>query len=184
MNYGISMTTGKKIKAGFEAIGGADHFVTSTNTYNDGQWHYVVLTNDGANVTLYVDGIQVGSKSTAGASAESSGTKAVRVGANSRVTPPGNFFTGEVDEVRVWNDDLTAQQVSDASAGTSFNIADQVLHLPFGSSPPIANNQNVILLKNTAKSITLTATDPDSTTLSYKVVTQPENGTYQARLPT
>ena len=141
MNYGISMTTGKKIKAGFEAIGGADHFVTSANTYNDGQWHYVVLTNDGANVTLYVDGMQVGSKSTAGASAESSGTKAVRVGANSRVTPPGNFFTGEVDEVRIWNDDLTAQQVSDAFAGTSFNIAEQVLYLDF-SSASLANGYN------------------------------------------
>jgi hypothetical protein len=53
------------------------------------------------------------------------------VGANSRVTPPGNFFTGEVDEVRVWNDDLTAQQIADAFAGTSFNTAEQVLHLQF-----------------------------------------------------
>jgi hypothetical protein len=31
------------------------------------------------------------------------------VGANTRVTPPGNFFTGEIDEVGVWNNDLTAQ---------------------------------------------------------------------------
>ncbi len=52
-------------------------------------------------------GVQVGTKSTLGASPESSGTKPVRIGANSRVTPPGNFFTGEVDEVRVWIDDLT-----------------------------------------------------------------------------
>ena len=65
--------------------------------------------------------VQVGTKSTSGASPETSGTKPVRVGANSRITPPGNFFTGEVDEVRVWNDDLTTQQVTDAFAGTSFN---------------------------------------------------------------
>lgn len=70
-------------------------------------------------------------KSTAGASPESSGTKPVRVGANSRVTPPTtNFFTGEVDEVRVWNNDLTAQQVADAFAGV-FNTDDQVLYLDF-----------------------------------------------------
>ena len=43
-----------------------------------------------------------------------------------------NFFTGEVDEVRVWNDDLTAPQAADAFAGTSFNTGAQVLHLPFG----------------------------------------------------
>jgi hypothetical protein len=105
----------------------------SVNTYNDGQWHYAVVTNDGSTVRLYIDGQQVGTKSTAGASPETSGTKPVRVGANSRVTPPTNFFTGEVDEVRVWNNGLTAQQVADAFAG-NVNTAGQVLYLPFGSA--------------------------------------------------
>jgi hypothetical protein len=128
------MTSAEFIKVGFETSTGADQFVTSMNTYNDAQWHYAVVTNDGTNLRLYIDGVQVGSKSTAGASPESSGTKPVRIGANSRVTPPGNFFTGEVDEVRIWNDDLTAQQVSDAFAGTSFNTAEQVLHIDFSSA--------------------------------------------------
>ena len=56
------------------------------------------------------------------------------MGANSRVTPPGNFFTGEVDEVRVWNDDLTVHQVTDAFSGTSFNTGKQVLFLDFSST--------------------------------------------------
>ena len=47
--------------------------------------------------------------------------------------PPTNFFTGEVDEIRVWNDDLTAQEVSNAFAGTNFNTGDQVLYLDFTS---------------------------------------------------
>ena len=50
------------------------------------------------------------------------------------VTPPGDFFTGEVDEVRVWNDDLTTQQVSDAFAGSSFNTGEQALYLSFSTS--------------------------------------------------
>jgi len=133
MNYGIWMTSTEQIKAGFETGGGGDRFVTSVNTYNDNQWHYAVVTNDGSTVILYIDGVQVGTTSTSGASPESTGTKPVRVGANSRVTPPGNFFTGEVDEVRVWNDDLTAQQAADAFAGTSFNEPDQVLYLDFSS---------------------------------------------------
>jgi len=133
-NYQISMTSAERIKVGFETSTGADQFVTSGNTYNDGQWHFAVVTNDGSNLRLYIDGVQVAVKSTGGASPESSGTKPVRVGANSRVTPPGNFFTGEVDEVRVWNDDLTAQQVADAFSGSSFNTAEQVLYLPFTSS--------------------------------------------------
>jgi hypothetical protein len=56
------------------------------------------------------------------------------MGVNSRVTPPGNFFTGEVNEVRVWNDDLTVQQVTDAFTGTSFNTAEQVLFLGLSST--------------------------------------------------
>jgi hypothetical protein len=184
LNYGIWMTSAEKIKAGFETSSGADQYVTSANKYNNGQWHYAMVTNDGSAVRLYIDGAQVASKSTSGASPETSGTKPVRVGANSRITPPGNLFKGEVDEVRIWNDDLTGQQRADAFSGTSFNIDEQVLHLAFGSnSPPIANNQAITLNKNTQQSITLTATDPNNDALTYAVVTQPTHGTLTGTAP-
>ena len=184
MNYGIWMTKSEKITAGFESTSAADYFVTSTKTYNDNQWHHVVVTYGGSTVILYIDGVQVGIKSTRGASAETAGTKPVRVGANSRVTPPGNLFTGQVDEVRVWNDDLTLQQVTDAFAGTSFNTAEQVLYLPFGSNnPPIANNQAVTVNKNTQQAITLTATDSNNDPLTYAVLTQPARGTLTGTAP-
>ena len=184
MNYGIWMTKSEKITAGFESTSAADYFVTSTKTYNDNQWHHVVVTYGGSTVILYIDGVQVGIKSTRGASAETAGTKPVRVGANSRVTPPGNLFTGQVDEVRVWNDDLTLQQVTDAFAGTSFNTAEQVLYLPFGSNnPPIANNQAVTFNKNTQQAITLTATDSNNDPLTYAVLTQPGRGTLTGTAP-
>ena len=183
LNYGIWMTSTEQIKAGFETSSGADQYVTSVNTYNDGQWHYAVVTNDGSTVRLYIDGVQVATKSTSGASPESSGTKPVRVGANSRVTPPGNFFTGDIDEVRVWNDDLTAQQVANAFAG-SFSTVGQILHLPFGSnSPPVANNQALTVNKNTQQAITLTATDPNNDPLTYTIVTQPIHGTLTGTAP-
>jgi Concanavalin A-like lectin/glucanases superfamily/F5/8 type C domain len=133
LNYAIWMNSEEQVKAGFEASNGADYIVTSPRAYNNNIWHYTVVTYDGATVKLYVDGVQVATKSTGGASPDSSGTQPVRVGANSWKTPPGDFFTGEVDEVRVWNDDLTTQQVSDATAGTSFNTAEQVLYLSFSN---------------------------------------------------
>jgi hypothetical protein len=84
--------------------------------------------------------VQVAGKSTSGASPDSSGTKPVRVGANGRVAQPtSNFFIEVVDEVRVWKDNLSPTEVSNAFSGTSFNPADQVLHLDFSSavlSPP------------------------------------------------
>jgi hypothetical protein len=131
LNYGIWMNSAEQVKAGFETSSGADQFVTSSNSYNDGQWHYAVVTNNGANLILYIDGVQAAIKSTSGASPESIGTKPVRVAANSRVTPPTNFFTGEVDEVRLWNSALTASQVSSAFGGTF--ASGQVLYLPFNS---------------------------------------------------
>jgi len=93
-----------------------------------------VVTYDGVTVNLYIDGVQVASKSTSGASPDGCATQPVRVAANSRVTPPGDFFTRVVDEARVWNDDLTTQQVSDATTGTSYNTAEQVLYLDFTNS--------------------------------------------------
>jgi hypothetical protein len=125
------MTSAEQIKAGFETSTGADQFVTSPNTYSDGQWHYAVVTNNGANVILYIDGVQVATKATSGATPETN-TKVFRVGGNSRVTPPTNFFTGEIDEVRAWNNALTPSEVSNAFAGTF--KPGHVLYLDFGGS--------------------------------------------------
>ena len=127
-NYQLSMTTSEKIKGGFETSSGVDYFATSPASYNDGQWHYSVVTYDGKYVNLFVDGVKVAIKSTSGAAPETSGTKPVRMGANSRT--PSNFFTGNLDEVRIWNRALVTSEVKNAFAGT-FNTAGQVLYLSF-----------------------------------------------------
>jgi len=46
-----------------------------------------------------------------------------------------------------------------------------------GNSAPVANNQAVTTTKNTAKAITLTATDANSDPLTYTIVTPPAHGT-------
>jgi hypothetical protein len=80
MNYGIWMTESEKIGAGFETSNGTDFFVTSPNTYSDGKWHYAVLTYDSSTaVRLFMDGIQVTSKSTSGARPDTSGTQPIRI---------------------------------------------------------------------------------------------------------
>jgi F5/8 type C domain-containing protein/Big-like domain-containing protein/calcineurin-like phosphoesterase family protein len=52
-----------------------------------------------------------------------------------------------------------------------------------GNSPPVANPQTVTVNKNTAKSITLTATDPNNDPLTYSIVTQPLHGTLSPSTP-
>jgi hypothetical protein len=143
INYGIYFTTTNTVAGIIETSGGIDHIATSTRTYNDGQWHYAVMTYDGSVVRLYIDGAQVATKSTGGAVPDNTGTQPVRVGANSRAAD--RFFTGNADEVRVWNRALTAQEVSDQYNNGIFNTSGQVLYLNFGTSttatnqPPTAN---------------------------------------------
>ena len=51
------------------------------------------------------------------------------------------------------------------------------------NSPPVANNQAVTAIKNTAKAITLTATDTNNDPLTYSIVTQPSHGTLSPSTP-
>jgi hypothetical protein len=130
MNYGIwvdfGSTNGNKIEAGFETSAGPDIFVRSPAKYKDGQWHYAVLTYDGSVLRLYIDGSQVASKSTT-AVPDSTGTQPLRIGANSQALD--RTYTGNADEVRVWNRALTAQEVSDQFNLGIFDTNGQVIYL-------------------------------------------------------
>lgn len=101
MNYGLYMTTDEQVRGGFETSAGTNYFVSSVNRYNDGQWHYALVTNDGSFVRLYVDGSQIGSRSTSGASPDNLGIQPVRIGANSQSA--NSFFVGNADEIKMWN---------------------------------------------------------------------------------
>ncbi|MEM3092934.1 MAG: phospholipase D-like domain-containing protein, partial [Candidatus Nitrosocaldus sp.] len=119
-NYGIWITGSNqgvrgKVEAGFEDANGRDYFVTSPNTYNDGQWHYAVVTYDGSTLRLYVDGQQVSSLNTNGA-APATDTMPLTIGKNSSTN--SRYFIGDIDEVRIYNRALTAQEVNDAYNGT------------------------------------------------------------------
>jgi hypothetical protein len=56
MNYGLYITMDEQVRGGFETSAGTNYFVSSVNKYNDGQWYYELVTNDGSFVRLYVDG--------------------------------------------------------------------------------------------------------------------------------
>ena len=141
MNYGIWMTSSEKIAAGFETSAGTDYTVTSPATYNDGKWHYAVATYDGSStVRLYIDGNSVATKTTSGALPDKAGTQPLRVGANSLSL--NGFFVGAVDEVRVWNRQVSSTQVSSQYNSGTFDTTGQVAYLPFDSSTTVSMNSN------------------------------------------
>lgn len=83
----------------------------------DGEWHHVAGTYDGAQVSLYVDGVFIGSSSST-ESIDFEGTGSLFFGT---YTPSRLFFQGEIDEVKIWNQALVPikfdQTGLDCSAG-------------------------------------------------------------------
>jgi Concanavalin A-like lectin/glucanases superfamily/Calcineurin-like phosphoesterase len=130
MNYGIWITSAERIAAGFETSAGTNYVATSTNAYNDGNWHYAVATYDGSStVRLYIDGNSVASKATSGATPDNTGTQPLRVGANS--LSPNGYFTGAADEVRVWNRAVSSSEVSSQYSSGTFGTPAPVVYLHF-----------------------------------------------------
>src|SRR4030095_14100142 len=97
MNYGMWMTGDEKISGGFETSSGKPIYATSPLSYSDGKWHYTVVTFEGSIINLYIDGMQVATKSSSG-SPDNGGNEPVRLGANSQAL--NDYFIGDVDEIR------------------------------------------------------------------------------------
>jgi hypothetical protein len=133
MNFGLLMTEDERIQGGFEDLSGADHFVLSPNKYNDGSWHYAVLTYDGSKLKLYMDGIEIAATMaatpTGGIMPDNTGEYPVVIGANSHELD--RYFTGSIDEVRIWNRAITSTEVADQYNDGVFNPSGQVLYLSF-----------------------------------------------------
>ena len=129
MNYGIWMMCGtgisciagdgNKIEAGYEnKTAGDDVFIKSTNEYNNNKWQLATVTFDGTTLKLYINGTQVASSTVATNKRfpDNTGTQVFRVGANSQADD--RWFTGNIDDVRVWGRALSAQEVQNMYTGS------------------------------------------------------------------
>jgi sialidase-1 len=96
--------------------------VSTRGAYNDGRWHHLALRRGGGRLTLFVDGTAVGARDVPGSVSRTS-PFGVHIG--QRVDGRA-FFTGAIDEVRVWDRALTDAEITRANAPTS----DTVLWLP------------------------------------------------------
>ncbi len=88
--------------------------ILGTVEVNDGQWHHVVGTYDGAQICLYVDGTLDVSSKTIGGSIKIN-DHAVLIGENAE--KPERFWNGLIDDVRVYNYGLSADEVAAIYAG-------------------------------------------------------------------
>jgi sialidase-1 len=99
--------------------------VRTTGAYNDGEWHRLALRRDGGTLTMFVDGAPAGSADAPPGSVSRNSPFGVHVGQrmDSRA-----FFTGAIDDVRVWNRALTDAEL--ATGRTAAATGGTVAWLP------------------------------------------------------
>ncbi len=103
--------------------------VNSSGTYNDGEWHHVAMVHDSGGFELFVDGISQGtnanpSQDTFTGYWRLAGTT---VWSGWSPAPTNNYYVGQIDEVRFWQEArTTCQLINNANkylAGTETNLA-------------------------------------------------------------
>src|SRR2546422_690764 len=169
LNYGIWMDKDEKIRAGFETASGTDYFLRSTSTYSDNSWHYAVVTYDGSIVRLYIDGLQVAGRTFAITPPDTGGTQPLRIGANSQAN--NNYFTGGIDEVRVWERALFATEVSDQYNAGIFSANKLIVYMngvTFNFTPVANAGPDQTVSEGSSVGLNGAASsDPDGDTLSH-----------------
>jgi hypothetical protein len=130
-----------------------------SNSIWDGAWHLAVGTFDGSVVRLYVDGVEVGSGSAA------PGTLGYSLAGSNDLffgDYPGcqrHTFTGEIDDVRIWNTALSPGQVAALMTPPSSDTDGSGTSPPDGpnSGPSSIVTSNGLTVGNRNSDVTLLA---------------------------
>lgn len=124
VSYGLWVTDHNGLRGGFEThedipylakIPGGSKIAPDGKPYadpmvNDGDWHNGIITHDGARIKLYLDSVLKDNRATNGAKPEVNITS-IFIGRNSKDSDP-MWFQGDLDDVNVWNDDLSDNEIS------------------------------------------------------------------------
>ncbi len=131
MNYGVWMNTDGTITAGFEVDSGKNIEILSKKKYNDGKWHYVLVSYNSTVLRMDIDGHTIENLETT-RTPDTTGDQPLRLGANS--LDLDKYFNGEVDELRVWNRGLEINELSEIYTNRNFTTNGQVEYLNFGEN--------------------------------------------------
>ncbi|MBP7806995.1 hypothetical protein KA047_00675 [Candidatus Saccharibacteria bacterium] len=103
IGYTIEMNASGQMVYGIQdtaATAGYDDSVTSTQSYNDNQWHYLVAVNTDTGICLFVDGkLAVACDTTLAATGTLDASQILTIGADASGASGGNFWDGDIDDV-------------------------------------------------------------------------------------
>ncbi|MCU0430171.1 MAG: hypothetical protein MUF42_09390 [Cytophagaceae bacterium] len=97
-------------------VGNGSGYITGSVPVNDDNWHHIAVTWDktGSKRAMYVDGAAVGLATATYSGSQSDAAFTFQLGRQNNpvsVTEALNHFTGEMDEIRIWNNSRSADQI-------------------------------------------------------------------------
>ncbi len=116
-SMGINPSTGK-LFASFDGSTAGSHI--TTNAVTDGNWHNIVAQSNGSTTSVYVDGLFDGSVVESLFPASGGSDNKIFVGASTFNT---RGFTGAINEIRIYNRILTANEI-DTLFQKSLSVVD------------------------------------------------------------
>ncbi|WP_299251948.1 LamG-like jellyroll fold domain-containing protein [uncultured Lacinutrix sp.] len=121
--------------------------INSTTNINDGNWHHIAATLGGNAIKIYIDGILETQATASGIINNNAQT--VLIGNNPIY--PDRFFTGNMDDIRIWSVAKTANQINAGkNCELQGNETGLVAYYNF--------NQGIDAADNTSETILLDAT--------------------------
>jgi Laminin G domain. len=89
--------------------GGSNGQATTSSVINDGKWHWVAATWDGATIQMYLDGLANGTPAAFSGSLATH-VKNIAIAQGSGGTGSG-YWSGSLDGLEIWNVGLAAPQI-------------------------------------------------------------------------
>ncbi len=144
--------------------------ITTSQTVNDGAWHYVSAVRDGDNAYIYIDGNPAAAASGNGAARDLSSSIGVGIGRDIRDN--NRPFNGQIDEVKLYS-----LAKSGAQLQQSYND-----YLSNSNSAPVVSASTFTLAENQNAGASVgqvSASDPDAgDVLSYSIVSGNASGLF------
>jgi hypothetical protein len=117
--------------------------IVSNATLGANEWHHIATTYDGENLSIYIDGnldSQAPFISQPGFPDQNT-----LVGASYNQGQVANFFTGNIQNLRVWNSALDQNNIQIAMQGPIYVPPGLVANLDFSCTPPSDLTGNITL---------------------------------------
>ncbi|MFQ6026036.1 MAG: LamG-like jellyroll fold domain-containing protein [Dehalococcoidia bacterium] len=134
--------------------------------YNDGQWHHIAAIRDveGGRMRIYVDGVEVASRSNPAGSVTNSANLAI----GSKDTLDDDFFNGILDEVALYDRALSPEEVS--------ALFEPNQPPPDASAPSVPSGLTAAATLSDVDLDWNAANDPESGISSYNIYRDTQSG--------